>query len=141
LGWWLYGRKPLADTEETDVLERLWPDIFTLLKSKYFMDEIYEASVIRLNAWWAKFCDALDYWIWNGIVLLLSYGVLALSWFDRLFDEYVVNLGFDEGCRGLSEGAHLMSKFQNGRVQRYLRAIGVGLAVLVLLLIWGCRAS
>jgi hypothetical protein len=26
-------------------------------------------------------------------------------------------------------------------VQNYLRALGLGMAVLVLLLIWGCRAS
>jgi NADH-quinone oxidoreductase subunit L len=141
LGWWFYGRKPLANPEETDPLERLRPDIFALLKHKYFVDEIYEASVIRLNAGWANACDWLDYWIWNGLVLLLSYSVLGLSWVNRVIDEYVVNLGFDQGCRGVSEGAHLLSLLQNGRVQRYLRIIGVGLVVLVLLLIWGCRAS
>jgi len=52
-----------------------------------------------------------------------------------------VNLGFDESCRGLTEGGTLMSRLQNGRVQNYLRVIGVALAVLVLLLVWGCRAS
>ena len=33
-----------------------------------------------------------------------------------------------------------MSRLQSGRVQSYLRVIGVALVVLVLLLIWGCRA-
>jgi len=141
LGWWFYGRKPLRDPDETDALERLRPDIFALLKNKYFVDEIYEASVIRLNAGWAKACDVLDYGLWNGIVLIVSYAVLGFSWVNRFIDEYVVNLGFDQGCRGLREGAGLLSQLQNGRVQRYLRAIGVGLAILVLLLIWGCRAS
>ena len=59
---------------------------------------------------------------------------------NRLFDEYVVNLGFDKSCRGLTEGGSLISRVQNGRVQNYLRIIGVGLAALVLLLIWGCHA-
>jgi NADH-quinone oxidoreductase subunit L len=54
-----------------------------------------------------------------------------------MFDEYVVNLGFDEGCRGVSRGGKLMSRLQDGRVQNYLRVIGVGLVVLVLILVWG----
>ena len=49
-------------------------------------------------------------------------------------------LGFDEACQGLSQGGRLMSLLQDGRVQHYLRLIGVGLAVLTLFLVWG-RAS
>ena len=71
---------------------------------------------------------------------LVSYLVLGLSWVNRVLDEYVVNLGFDEGCRRLARGGRLMSRLQNGRVQNYLRVIGVALVVLVLFLIWGCRA-
>ena len=141
LGWWLYGRKPVTNATEPDVLEEIRPDIFVLLRRKYFVDEIYEASVIRFNAWWSKSCDWLDYCVWNGAVQLLSLAVVGLSWLNRAFDEYVVNLGFDESCRGLTEGGTLMSRLQNGRVQNYLRVIGVALAVLVLLLVWGCRAS
>ena len=93
LGWWLYGRKPVANPEAPDVLERLQPEVFALLRRKYFVDEIYEASVIRFNAWWARACDWLDYWVWNGVVQLVSLLVVGLAWLNRLFDEYVVNLG------------------------------------------------
>ena len=105
------------------------------------MDEIYEHSVVWLNSWWARTCDWLDQWVWNGAIQLVAYVVVALSWFNRFFDEYVVNLGFDESCRRLSKGGSLMSRLQNGRVQNYLRIIGIALAVLVLFLIWGCRPS
>jgi NADH-quinone oxidoreductase subunit L len=140
LGYWLYGRKPLASTED-DVLERAWPDVFALLKRKYFVDEIYEWSAVGLNAWWARTCDWLDRRIWNGLVQAFSLVVVGLSWVSRFLDEKVVNLGFDEGCRRVTQGAGLMSRLQTGRVQNYLRVIGVALAVLVLLLIWGCRGS
>jgi len=140
LGWWLYGRRPVTKPDAPDVLEQMRPDIFALLRGKYFVDEVYEASVIRLNAWWARACDWLDNWVWNGAVQLVSYAVVGLSWLNRLFDEYVVNLGFDKSCRSLTEGGTLISRLQNGRVQNYLRIIGVGLAALVLLLIWGCHA-
>ena len=139
MAWRLYGNKPARKAEDPDVLERLPADIFVLLKNKYYVDEIYERSVIRFNAWWAWFCSWLDYWVWNGAVKLFAWSVMGLSWVSRFFDEYVINLGFDEGCEGVGQGGRLMSRLQNGRVQNYLRVIGVALAVLVLLLIWGYR--
>src|ERR1051326_9049754 len=60
LGWWLYGRKSMTRADETDVLERAQPDIFYLLRRKYFVDEAYEWSFVRLNAFWAKACAWLD---------------------------------------------------------------------------------
>jgi NADH-quinone oxidoreductase subunit L len=140
LGWWLYGRKPISKVDEADVLERAQPDVYHLLKRKYFVDEIYEWSFVRLNAWWAKACAWLDAVIVSGAVQLCSYLVLGLSAVNRAIDEYIVNLGFDQGCRGVGLGGKLMSRLQNGRVQNYLRVIGVALAVLVLFLIWGCHS-
>jgi NADH-quinone oxidoreductase subunit L len=140
LGWWLYGRRPMRSADEPDALERFQPEVLALLIRKYFVDEIYEGSVIRFNAWGARACDWLDYWVWNGVVQLVSLLVVGLGWLDRVFDEYVVNLGFDEGCRRLTNGGTSMSRLQCGRVQRYLRIIGVALVVLVLFLIWGGRA-
>lgn len=140
-GWWLYGRRAPANADGLDAFELIRPDIFALLKKKYLVDEVYEWSVVRFNAALSKACDWLDSWVWGGLVQVFSYALLALSWVNRFFDEYVVNLGFDEGCRGLSRGGDLMSRLQDGRVQNYLRILGVALAALVLVLIWGCRAS
>jgi NADH-quinone oxidoreductase subunit L len=139
LGWWLYGRLPVRSANQADALERFQPEVFALLRKKYFVDEIYEASLIRFNAWGARACDWLDYWVWNGVVQALSLVVVGLAWLNRFLDEYVVNPGFDEGCRRLTKGGTLMSRLQGGRVQTYLRFIGVALAVLALFLIWGCR--
>jgi NADH-quinone oxidoreductase subunit L len=139
LGWLLYGLQPPRSAEALDPLERAQPGLFRILRDKFYMDELYEMTVIRLNAWWARTCDWLDRFIWNGAVQLVSYLVLGLAWLDRFIDEYVVNLGFDEGCQGLRRGGGLFARLQSGQVQFYLRAIGVALAVLVLLLTWGCR--
>jgi NADH-quinone oxidoreductase subunit L len=141
LGWWLYGRKPVAQVDEPDALEQRFPNVFALLRRKYYVDEVYEWAIVGFNSWWARACDWLDRNIWNGGVQLVSLAVLGIAWVDRFFDEYAVNLGFDEICRNLTDGGRLMSRLQDGRVQHYLRALGVGLILLVLLLIWGCRAS
>jgi NADH-quinone oxidoreductase subunit L len=141
LGWRLYGRPPMRRADQPDPLERFQPDIFAMLRRKYFVDEIYEESVIRFSAWGARACDWLDFWVWNGVVQAVSVLVVGFAWLNRSLDEYMVNHGFDEGCRRLTKGGALMSRLQGGRVQTYLRFIGVALTVLVLFLIWGCTAS
>ncbi len=139
LGWRLYGRTPPAKAEAPDPLEQLEPDVFGLLRAKYFVDELYDATVVRLTWLSARASDWLDRFVWNGLVRAVAYLVLGLSWLDRLVDEFVVNLGFDKGCGSLRTGGRLLSLWQNGQVQRYLRALGLGLAILVLIFIWGCR--
>jgi NADH-quinone oxidoreductase subunit L len=140
LGWWLYGKRLRKTAEEPDVLQVAQPAVFRLLENKYFVDEIYDATVVHFNAWAAQACDFLDRWIWGGVVMLVTWVTLGLSSLYRFTDEFVVDLGFDTGCETLREGGGEMSRWQNGRVQTYLRVIGVALVVLVLFLIWGRKS-
>lgn len=140
LGWWFYGRRPVSSSAAPDPLERLWPNVFTLLRRKFYVDEIYDWAVVGLMAQWALACDWLDLWIISGAVQLLAYISVGIAWLDRLCDEYVVNLGFDDVCARLARSGGVLSRLQNGKIQTYLRWIGLGLALLVLVLIWGCRA-
>ncbi|MGB7746033.1 MAG: NADH-quinone oxidoreductase subunit L [Verrucomicrobiia bacterium] len=140
LGWWLYGKRQRKTVAEPDVLQVAQPALFRLLENKYFVDEFYEATIIRFNAWAARLCDFMDRWIWGGAVLLVSSVTLGLSWLYRFTDEFVVDLGFDTGCETLRDGGNEISKWHSGRVQTYLRVIGVALVVLVLFLIWGRKS-
>jgi NADH:ubiquinone oxidoreductase subunit 5 (subunit L)/multisubunit Na+/H+ antiporter MnhA subunit len=135
----LYGREPIR-AQEPDELERWLPNVFNLLRRKYFVDEIYDWAVVGFTRWYARACDWIDQWIFEGGVQLLSWLAIGFSWLDGFFDEHVVNAGFDDGCRRLTQGGSLLTRLQNGRVQNYLRVIGVGLTVLVLILLWGCHA-
>ncbi|MBI5773381.1 MAG: NADH-quinone oxidoreductase subunit L [Verrucomicrobia bacterium] len=137
LGWWLYGRKPITDAAAPDALEQLKPDWFAVLRAKFFIDELYEISFIRWNAAFARFCGWLEQTIWTGAVSAVSLVVLGFSWLNRFFDEFVINLGFSGSCRGLAEGGGWLARLQTGRVQSYLRVLGVAFVVLVLFLIWG----
>jgi NADH-quinone oxidoreductase subunit L len=139
LGFWLYGRKPVSSADSMDVLERVWPNLYTLLRRKYYVDEAYEWAVVGLNRVWGRFCDGLDRWVWSGVVQMASFAAIGLAWVDRFFDEFVINLGFDEACSRLRSGGGLVSLLQNGKVQHYLRIIGVGMVLLLLVLIGGCQ--
>jgi NADH-quinone oxidoreductase subunit L len=136
LGWWFYGRKPIASAEAPDALEQMQPQVFHLLRNKFYVDEFYQATFIRCNAWLSHVSDWLDRWIWNGVVQTVSYLVLGLSWLARPTDSYIVNPGFDKGCDTVSAGGKLLSRLQNGRTQNYLRLVGIAFAILVVFLIW-----
>jgi NADH-quinone oxidoreductase subunit L len=139
LGWWFYGRKPIETAEDPDALGRLQPHIFAVLGHSFYVDALYGATILRLNAWWSRVCDWLDRWVWNGAVQTVSHLVLGFAWLDNFFDTHVVNAGFDEGCQGVSRGGQILSLLQGGRVQSYLRMIGVALIALVLFLFWGAK--
>ena len=139
LAWWLYGRRPVESAEQPDALGLLQPDIFSVLRRKFYVDEIYEATVVKLNASLARASRWLDQIVLEGLVQTVSYLVFGLSWLNRLIDEFVVNLGFDKGCNSLRISARLLSFWQNGQVQRYLRVMALALTIFALIFIWGCR--
>jgi len=139
LAWWFYSRQPLRHAGDPDPLERLQPRWFAVLRGKFFVDELYELSIIRWNVWSARTARWLDDIVWDGMVTAVTYAVLALSWMNRLLDEFVVDLGFDRGCAGVRFSARLLSLWQNGQVQRSLRLLGLALVLGVALFFWGFR--
>jgi NADH-quinone oxidoreductase subunit L len=136
-GWYFYGRKPITSADAPDELEKLKPDWFAVLRGKFFIDELYEISFIRWNAAFARFCGWLEQTLWTGAVRAVALVVLAASWLNRFFDEFVINLGFSGGCKGIGAGGGWLARLHHGRVQDYLRVLGVAFVVLVLMLIWG----
>ncbi|MEW6158711.1 MAG: NADH-quinone oxidoreductase subunit L, partial [Verrucomicrobiota bacterium] len=141
LGYFLYGRKPIPSPEAPDVLEQKQPALFRVLQNKFYVDELYDATVVRFQHGSAWLSDILDRLIWNGAVHLIAGLVLIVSWISRLLDEFVVNWGFDRGCGFLRGGGQGLSQLQTGQVHHYLRIIGISLTLLILLLTWGFTRS
>ena len=108
-----------------------------MLRRAFFVDELYAATFIRFNAWFAVACDWLDRWVWNGVVQLVSYAVIGLSWLNRVAGHVGSERELRQGCRGVTGGGGLLARLQNGRAQNYLRIVGIAFVVLVLFLIWG----
>lgn len=137
LGWWLYGSKPVENVEGRDALERVQPGIFHALAQRLYIDEFYGLSVIRFAVFSARIFNWMDRYIWNGVVQSTAKLVTGAAWADSSLDTQVVNRGFDEGCDSFVVGGRVISRLQNGRVQNYLRVLGIALIALVLLLVWG----
>jgi NADH-quinone oxidoreductase subunit L len=140
IGWWLYGRLPRREAEAEDPLAGLGGRAFEACRRKFWVDELYEATVIRWTRALGRGWQWLDSVIWEGLVAAVGYLAVGLAWLNRLVDEYGLNPGFDQGCHGLKTGGAFSARLQDGRVQSSLRALALAFAVLVLLLTWGCTS-
>ncbi len=139
-GYALYGRKPITDPHAPDALQKLQPQVFALLGNAFYINELYAATFVRASHLIAALADITDRYLFNGLVQLISYAVLALAWTDHATDTYLVNGAFNAGTGTVSLSGRILSHLQSGRVQRYLRFIGVALIVLVILMLWGAHA-
>jgi NADH-quinone oxidoreductase subunit L len=138
IGWRIYSNVAAQSSRGLDPLEKSLPWAFRLLQNKFFVDEIYAATVIRLNTAFSICADWLDRVIWAGAVNAVSGLTVLGAKFNQAFDEMAINAGFDLGCKELRDAGGFLAWAQNGRVQRYLRIVGLAFSLLVLALIWGC---
>jgi NADH-quinone oxidoreductase subunit L len=135
-GWFLYSRI----TGERDVLEQRFPELYNALSNRYWIDEAYEATIIRLNRSIALSAARAENLVFSTVGWVAGLVAVGFGWVSRVFDQFIIDLGFDNACRGLQTGADHARTVQHGRVQNYIQSIAVTVVVLVLvLLMWGCK--
>jgi NADH-quinone oxidoreductase subunit L len=135
LGWWIYGRKPLA-AGEPDPLEAKMGGLYVVLKNKYYIDEIYNVVFVqpvkRFAAWMG---DVFDRKGIDGVLHGIANGALKLSLAFRSFDTKVVNGGADGLAASIKAAGHWLRDIQTGRVQNYLLLVLVSVVLLIALYI------
>jgi NADH-quinone oxidoreductase subunit L len=138
LGLWLYGnRSPRA--EEPDVLEKAIPPVWVVLRDKFYIDELYGATVIAFYGWWAKVADWVDREIWGDMVATVVFLFNRWARLNRFLDANIVDGAFDKGCEEIATGGGLLARVQNGRGQMYLRLLALAVVVLAAIVIWSGR--
>ena len=134
-GWLIYGRRPLSATEP-DPLEAACAPLYKALANRLYVDEFYNATVVRALAAFGVLSAWVDRWILQGAVKAatgLSFFISSLS--DGM-DRFLINFGFDSSCNALREYGGGIASCEGGRVQGYLRVIGIGAVVLLALIGW-----
>jgi NADH-quinone oxidoreductase subunit L len=135
LGWWIYGRKPLA-AGQPDPLEVKMGSLYTVLKNKYYIDEIYNYVFVqpagRFAVWMG---DVFDRKGIDGVLHGIARGALRLSQAFRSFDTKVVNGGADGLAASIKSAGHWLRDIQTGRVQNYLLLALVSVVLLIALYI------
>ncbi len=134
LGWWLYGKKLRQTAEAHDPLSTAAPSVMAALANRLGFDELYAATVGRLNDLLAAFAQKLDRYVIGGLVNLLAQLGLFSGSVNRQFDEDNLNGGFDAASDGIRGTGRVYAKAQTGEAHGYLRVIAVAFIVLVLVL-------
>ncbi|MSU63127.1 MAG: NADH-quinone oxidoreductase subunit L [Pedosphaera sp.] len=138
-GWIVYSRSG-ATVTGLDPLAQTFPKLFRILENRFFFDELYQATVIRLTALLGLASHWMDRLVWGGVVEAVSWIMLGVAWVNRFLDENVVNGGFDGACDSVRVSSRVASRFQGGQVQAYMKVIAIGLVVLTILALWGWRS-
>ena len=118
-GYLVYGQG--LKEGQTDPVARLLGPIWWMWHRKYWIDELYNCTIVLFTLWLSRFLALFDRewiidWIVNGV------GRLALRFADltSAFDRFVVD-GFVDGVGWISDQAgHIARSLQDGRVQTYL---------------------
>jgi NADH:ubiquinone oxidoreductase subunit 5 (subunit L)/multisubunit Na+/H+ antiporter MnhA subunit len=117
-----------------DPLERPLGPVYTLLKNKYYFDELYAAAIIRPTIGLARLCARFDSVVIDAIVNAVGrFGRWLASWLRRAIDNPVVD-GAVNGIGWITDrSGEFMRATQTGNVQNYLLVAAVTIVLLLAL--------
>jgi NADH-quinone oxidoreductase subunit L len=134
IGYLVYGRKTLEHATEPDPLQTKAGLLFKWLNRKWYIDEIYDATIIRFTMACGTFFRLVDKLVVDGILHGIAWVFWAISQVTRwVGDEFLINGGFDTACESVRGSGREFSKIQSGRVQNYFRVLSWGTVVLLLI--------
>ena len=136
-GWALYARRPRSKVTTPDPIAARVPGVFTVLAARLGFDELYAATVIRLNTGVAALANAFDRYVLDGAIRFLSRLGEFTGVVNREADEDLINGGFDRTSEGLRGAGSTYSRVQTGDTHGYMRMIAIGFVLLVLAAIMG----
>jgi NADH-quinone oxidoreductase subunit L len=129
LGWALYGRSP-ARSRAADPLRRLGR-LWNVVHHKYYVDEIYQATVVRGTVAFSNLNGVLDSRMVDGTVNAVGKGGALFGVVNGWVDTHIV-----DGLVNLVGVVHMESArglrwLQSGRVQQYAMILFVSLLALL----------
>jgi NADH-quinone oxidoreductase subunit L len=112
-------------------LAERWRSLHRLLLNKYYVDEIYDATVVRATTSGAHGLWRIDAVVVDGFVNAWGWLTRVAAWVSHMFDKYIVDglvnlLGWSAG-----EGSYAFRRVQTGLVQNYALMMLGGVFVLL----------
>jgi len=141
VGWWLYGRQPLA-VGETDPAERaLGAGIWKTLQNRFYIDHAYRKYIIQPAEWFAVniVIQAIDKETIDGVLETIAEVFTTLGETFKRFNRVVID-GVGDGIPEAIFGfARWFRQVQSGRVQQYLLIVTLALLAIGTLFILQLR--
>jgi NADH-quinone oxidoreductase subunit L len=120
VAWLLYGWKPLITGQPDPLVAALGP-ISTILKNKYYVDELYATIIVKpiviIAGWVYTFLDraAID-----GFLHAIGRTAASIGKFNRMFDIYIINGAGDMAGKATKQLGQKSRLIQTGRIQDYM---------------------
>lgn len=131
LAWRFYKRDPQWATPRR--LATAFAPIHRMLENKYWVDEIYNATVIAGTLVLSRILWWIDIWIVDGAVNgIRNLTVVVFGHGSSVFDKYVVDGAVNGVASTAGAGSMLVRRVQNGLVQNYALIMGGGIVLIAL---------
>jgi NADH-quinone oxidoreductase subunit L len=110
-----YVRAP----EIAENLARRWSGAHRVLSNKYYVDELYGATVVAGTMGGAKALWVFDAKVVDGAVNGSGWVTMFSAWFSHLIDKYLVDGLVNLVGAVLEESSFVLRRLQTGLVQNY----------------------
>lgn len=125
VAWRFYVKQPDIATR----LARQWSGAHRTLTNKYYVDELYDASIVRGTLGSGRGLWAFDRRVIDGGVDGSGWVTRVSSWISHLFDKWVVDGLVNLVGWGTGESSFAFRKVQTGLIQNYALLMLVGVFV------------
>ena len=132
---WLFARALYLDGKSpvpAQLLER-WKRAWTVVYNKYYLDEIYGATVVRGSLVFASILSWIDSRLVDGVVNLAGTITRLFANLDGAIDKYIVDGAVNLVADSTIAAGRGLRRVQTGRIQTYLYGALAGALVIVLL--------
>jgi NADH-quinone oxidoreductase subunit L len=110
---------------------RRFPAAHRVLSNKYYVDELYDATVVRGTWGLARQLSRFDAGVIDGLVNFSRHFTVVTALLSGFFDRYVVDGLVNLVGWVLSQSSRLFRRVQTGLVSQYALVIAVGVLALV----------
>ncbi len=126
----IYYRRPAVP----DLVESRLGVVYKVLSNKYYVDELYNATVVRGTLLVSVVFSWIDANIVDGLVNLTRYVTVVLFGHGSdLFDKYVVDGAVNGVAWTAKGGSTMLRRAQTGLVQNYALVMGGGVVLLAVI--------
>jgi NADH-quinone oxidoreductase subunit L len=131
---WIAARTLYLDarSEAPARLKETFARAWAVVYNKYYVDELYGATVVRFSLFLANVLYWIDQNVIDRFVNFMGWLGRTVAYLDAAFDKYVV----DGAVNGLADlimnGGHTLRRVQTGHIQSYLYGALGGAIVFVI---------
>ena len=108
-----------------------WAGAHRVLTNKYYVDELYDATVVRGTMGGARGLWTVDRRGVDGVVNGAAWTTIAASWVSHVLDKYVVDGIINLTAWVIGEASYVFRRFQTGLLQNYAFATLLGVFAFV----------